>query len=108
MSNDNNIDEYSDYNDDNIYPIKELMSIGASIHHLNKSMQKYIDDSKYLWDETVLPFIESADCNTLHNLRHDDYDKFIKFMMEQHTYKLMIESKKRLIKRKEYLNKIIN
>jgi seryl-tRNA synthetase len=101
----------SDDNSDTVYatdsvnkiPKSELYVINYTISELEESMSNYLTDAKYMWENNIAPFLNSSDCYTLENLKDDDFMTFLKFMMEQRVYKLMLVSHKRLIARRKVL-----
>jgi hypothetical protein len=81
----------------------EIFIVNHSLNELEDTMSKYTDDVKYMWENNIISFMQSQDCYTLDNLKDDDYIKFLNFMMEQRTYKLMMVSYRRLMARKQIL-----
>ena len=81
----------------------EIMILDEVIQTLELTMDKYIDDVEMIWDARIVPFINSNDCMTLGKLNDNDFLKFLNFMLEQKTFKLMSISHKRLNGRKKYL-----
>ncbi len=81
----------------------EIMILDEVIQTLEQTMDKYIDDVEMIWDMRLVPFINSNDCLTLGKLNDSDFLKFLNFMLEQKTFKLMSISHKRLNSRKNYL-----
>jgi len=84
--------------------IKEIELIEKSVSQLQEMMRNYMESVKILWNKKIVNFLESQDCMTLQYFTHDDYNKFIDFMMTQETFLLMKEAQIRLLKRKEYIN----
>jgi len=88
---------------ENMMNIDELTMIDIEMIRLRDMMLEYADCSKKIWDNKIVPFIVSDDCNTCEYLRTDDFSKFLDFMHTQRTYQLMIDQYKRLNNRKRYL-----
>lgn len=83
--------------------LKELEAIDLAMLSLCGEIQKYLDDSKNLWDNVFVPFIDTRDCMTLQKLSKNDYRVFLNFMSTQKVYRIMMISKARLERRKKYL-----
>jgi len=81
----------------------EIETITSSINHINITMQKYIDDTKILWDTQMKNFLVSNDCFILQYFSTNDYIKFLSFFITQEPFVSMIKVKKNLIERKEKL-----
>ena len=85
--------------------MEEIYYINDALNQLENSMDKYIDNVKYIWDSSIIPFMDSGDCMVFDNLTDKDFSKFIEFFMKQRTYTKMLETYRRLINRKEFLEK---
>ena len=84
----------------------EINKINKTLENLDEEINRYNQDVFDLWNSQFRPFINSSDCFIYNNESDDtNYNKFCDFMCEQKTYKLMTIAKKRLIARREYLNK---
>jgi hypothetical protein len=88
--------------------LDEINLIEAVINTLETTIEKYVDDVRNIWDEVIVPFMESADCATMEYLQGSDCRKFMNFMTKQKTYCIMVGSHKRLMKKKAYLLSTIN
>lgn len=99
----------SDNSDDNklkkLTVNEELDLIENTIYNLIDEINRYIYETKQLWDNHISKFIYSSDCLTMEYMGIYDYDKFYNLMTNQKTFKLMQISLKRLQKRKKYLIK---
>jgi len=99
----------SDNSDDNklkkLTVNEELDLIENTIYNLIGEINRYIYETKELWDNHVSKFIYSSDCLIMEYMGIYDYDKFYNLMINQKTFKLMQISLKRLQKRKRYLIK---
>ena len=100
-SNNNKMTVYKK-NDKNSY-LTEINNINSVLFNLEMSMNKYIEDSKKIWDSEFSPFFNSSDCLILQNINENEYSTFIDFMIEQKTFRLMLNANVRLKKRLEYL-----
>ena len=102
-------DENYDINDKNTIIVNknsyltEINNINSVLFNLEMSMNKYIEDSKKIWDSEFSPFFNSSDCLILQNINENEYSTFIDFMIEQKTFRLMLNANVRLKKRLEYL-----
>lgn len=97
-------DSFMDLNSlQSIKLMDEINMIDNTLGSLQETIQQYISDSKEIWNEQLITFIQSSDCNTLQRMCEYDENKFIIFMTTQKTYRLMMIAKSRLNKRKEYL-----
>ena len=83
----------------------ELCLIEETIYNLIDEMDRYIYETKKLWDNHISQFIESSDCLVFDNIGINGYDKFYDLMINQKTFKLMKISLKRLQRRKQFLIK---
>ena len=83
----------------------ELCLIEETIYNLIDEMERYIYETKKLWDNHISQFIESPDCLVFDNIGINGYDKFYELMINQKTFKLMKISLKRLQRRKQFLIK---
>jgi len=81
----------------------EVSKITDTLTQLNIQIHRYLDDSLDIWQEHIGVFVGSTDCNTMQYLSESDGDKFVKFMMTQKTFRLMMITKARLIKRRDFL-----
>lgn len=86
----------------------EIGRIVTAIRDLEQEMQKYVDHVKYIWTYRIKPFLLSDDCTTFQYMGDQDYNKFLKFMLNQRTYKIMCISMKRLNQRLNYLQSVSN
>lgn len=77
----------------------------AALRALSDTMNKYINDCMVIWNNEIVPFMNSNDCYVLDKINIRDYTKFVELMKTQKTYKLMTISKQRLEQRLEYLRK---
>lgn len=102
------VDKISKANDEiNEEVCAEIKYIDNVLDKLQITMNKYMNNSYYIWTHTIIPFINSTDCLTLDNLLETDHHKFLNFMAGQNTYKRMTISYKRLQNRKKYLQNLI-
>jgi len=81
----------------------EIAKITDTLSQLDNTIYRYLDDCLDIWQEHIWVFVGSSDCNTLQYLSESDGDKFVKFMMTQKTFRLMMIAKTRLIKRRDFL-----
>ena len=102
-------DENYDINEKNIIIVNknsyltEINNINSILFNLEMSMNKYIEDSKKIWDHEFIPFLNSSDCLILQNINENEYSTFINFMIEQKTFRLMLNASIRLKNRLQYL-----
>lgn len=81
----------------------EIELLYVSINELEKTIKNYIDDTIYIWESIIVPFMNSGDCLTLQKLNETQYSSFSDFMCSQKTYKFMMISYSRLTERLKYL-----
>lgn len=81
----------------------ELKRIETAIDHLSSEMYRYHDEMKFIWDEKIGSFISSGDCTTMQNISDRDFKKFMNFMSGSKVYKIMQISRKRLVRRRQYI-----
>lgn len=84
---------------------EELYLIAETIENLEGELDRYINETKILWDEHFKKFIDSSDCLTMDYIGIQGYDKFVNLMTQQKTFRLMQISLKRLHQRKNFLIK---
>lgn len=99
----NNCDNEIRGSNDELEPIDELVLIDLTIQHLEITMNKYLDDVHQIWDTEVVPFINSPECLVFKYLGERDFGKFLNFMLQQDTFKLITLAQQRLRKRKKYI-----
>jgi len=68
-------------------------------------INRYTDVVEYLWNEKVIPFIESNDCSILEQISRSNYRKFNEMMFSQPIYLELIASYKKIQKKIDILNK---
>lgn len=94
--------------DDIVDPLDEITLIDLTINQLEMTMDKYFDDIYQLWETEFVPFLNSPDCLVFDHLEEYDFNKFLKFMSTQDTFKLMNLTMSRLKKRRNYLRPYTN
>lgn len=89
---------YSDdsHNSDNESKESESELLHWASYEMEYEMSRYTEMLEYLWNEKVIPFIESTDCNILERLTRNDYRKFCKMMYKQPIYRKMVENYKKI------------
>lgn len=93
-------------NDDELYSDEinaEFENLDIAIDNLYMEMNRYENNVLYIWEEIIIPFINSSDCLTLQYLTNNHYKNFLHFMLKQSTYTLMEITMDRLIDRKYHL-----
>jgi len=81
-----------------------LDSLCVMISELENTIRDYTEDVRAIWDNVVVPFLSSGDCMTLGNLTASDYHKFLAFMLNQKTNRIMVSSHARLLEQKARLD----
>lgn len=81
----------------------ELQKIEDEIDKIDDCIYRYIEDCSYIWDSRIAPFMKSHDCHVMEKLDCVSDNEFVKFMMSQKTFKIMITAHDRLVARKEYI-----
>jgi hypothetical protein len=81
----------------------ELCLINETIHNLENEINRYIEESKNMWNNHISKFIKSSDCLIFDYIGINGYEKFMKLMTHQKTYRLMKISLRRLHQRKMVL-----
>jgi len=100
----NEIEESID--DNNIHHYEgedELTRLDNAIENLQEAMYQYVTNVNEIWNNLMIPFLQSTDCLTLNKLTKYDDDKFLKFMMKQNAYKYMENSFNKLLKRRQHI-----
>lgn len=87
-------------------PNVEIKRIDKTLEKLSETTYKYMLHVKVLWEAEIEPFLNSPDCLILEKLSPMNYDRFLDFMCEQKTFRLMMTAQKRLMARREYLESI--
>lgn len=82
---------------------QKIERIETILDDLVETMKRYVDDVEYIWDKRLSPFVTSGDCMTMQGLIERGFKTFLDFMTSQKTFKIMIVSRNRLLKRKKYL-----
>jgi len=95
----------NDIEEKNLTIDEEIILIEDNVYNLIDEINRYIYETKELWDNHISKFIYSSDCLTMEYMGIYDYDKFYNLMINQKTYKLMQISLKRLYKRRNFLIK---
>jgi hypothetical protein len=96
-------DQYSD--EDTSYEISkdessdEYENALHALVHVENEIQRYEDMVYDLWYETVLPFIESCDCNTMQKLDRNSYMKFFNLMADHEIYRELMNAQMVLTRR---------
>jgi len=83
----------------------ELDMIDRTLDVLSKEIDRYCKLIQYIWNYSMIPFINSNDCNTLNYMTEYDYWVFEEYMLSQHVFRVMYASLQRLLARKRYLTK---
>lgn len=96
--------EYDEVDIDND-ELSPIAIIDLALLELENSMNRYVQDSKNMFDTKITQFLNSNDCNTLQKLSPNDSDKFIQFMISQSTYQKMLKAKIKLTKHRRILEK---
>lgn len=88
----------------------EIELIDEVLEDLERSIGRYLAEVQRLWNEIFVPFIEEEDCLTLSRMSdcETDYNKFLNYMKEQQTYILLVVSRERLHRRREYIVSEVN
>jgi len=80
----------------------KVKKIDAAIESIKGTITKYMDDCLSMWNEEIMPFAKSKDCEILQNLTEMDLLDFMEFMKNQKPYKIMMVSLDRLDAIKDY------
>lgn len=90
---------------DGVDQVSEYDLLMEALNSVEMEINRYVDVIEFLWNEKVMPFIESTDCSILEKISRSDYRKFYDMMYNQPIYLELIDSCKKIQNKLDILNK---
>lgn len=91
-------DESNEHNNlmtDNEY-VDEYDLLMEALNNVEMSLIRYMERLYHIWNDRIIPFIESADCSIMERLNRSDSRNFYTMMYNQPIYIEMVCSHKKI------------
>jgi hypothetical protein len=83
--------------------ISELNQIDQTMDNLMNEIERYFGVAHFIWDNVLVTFMNSDDCNIFQYISDDDFWIFEKYMESRPIYSIMMASVERLRMREAFL-----
>lgn len=98
-------ESYEQYNDmDNEEYVDEYDLLMEALSNVEMSIIRYVDMLDHIWNNRIIPFIESDDCSIMERTRSDSRN-FYTMMYNQPIYIEMTDSRKKIQSKLEQYKK---